>query len=132
MEVSNQPVQLQQLQKIKDLLSTYHGATKLQNIPEFTSSLLYKTLIASTSIDISLTVHEVIQRITSTLSAESIILQFAKFQEEKHKNIIIPSQRLPENQRLAFYASKNTHEWLEMIFSPTPYYFTLARKSFRL
>ena len=121
----------QQLEQVKALLSIRHGATKLQNIPGFISSVLYTTLTASMSIDISLTVCEVLQRIATTLSAESVILQFAKFQEQVHKKVILPSQRLPENQRLAFYASKNTHEWIEMIFSPSPYYFTLTPKSFR-
>jgi len=72
----------QELQTIKEQLQEHHGATRLQNIPEFTSSALYKDLTQTSTIGYSLdiTVSAVIQRIDDILSAESIILQFAKYQ----------------------------------------------------
>jgi len=123
----------QELQTIKEQLQEHHGATRLQNIPEFTSSALYKDLTQTSTIGYSLdiTVSAVIQRIDDILSAESIILQFAKYQWQMRNKSILPSSRSQENQRLEFYKSKNIHERLEMIFSLKEYYFTINPTSFK-
>jgi hypothetical protein len=121
----------EELQIIKEKLQEYHGATKLQNIPEIASSTLYQNLTTGIMVSLDQTVSEVLQKINIALSAESVILQFVKFQEQLDKKVIIPSQRTPANQRLEFYKSKNLHEWLEMILSPKEYYFTINPASFK-
>ena len=122
----------QTLLSIKDKLQEYHGTIKLQNIPELTSSSLYTDLTKNIGMELSLdaTIHAVVQKIIDILNIESIMLQFGKFQEQIKEKHIFPSQRMPENQRLEFYRNKTTHERVEMLFSPTPYYFTINPASF--
>jgi len=121
----------QQLQTIKEKLQQYHGATKLQNIPEITSSALYQNLFTTITISLDQTVSEVLKKINDALNTDSIIFQFGRFQEQLKKKAILPSQKMPENQRIAFYTGKDLHEWLEMIFSPQQYYFTVNRAKFK-
>ena len=116
---------------MRDQLHVFHGATKLQNIPEIASSALYQNLMGTIQVSLNQTVSEVLKKINDTLSLESVILQFKKFQEQKHKKAIISTQRLPENQRIVFYQSKNLHECLQIAFSPREYYFTITPASFK-
>ena len=123
----------QTLLSIKDTLQKYHGATKLQNIPEVISSSLYADLTQNidSKLSLDITIRAVIKKITDVLNVESIMLQFGTFQEQIKKKQIVPSQRMPENQRLEFYTNKATHERVEMLFSPELYYFTLNPASFK-
>ncbi|MEI8008319.1 MAG: hypothetical protein WCI00_02510 [bacterium] len=123
----------QTLLSIKDTLQKYHGATKLQNIPEIISSSLYADLTQNidSKLSLDITIRAVINKITDVLNVESIMLQFGTFQEQIKKKHILSSQRMPENQRLAFYSNKTTHERVEMLFSPELYYFTLNPTSFK-
>ena len=45
--------------------------------------------------------------------------------------ISIAANKLPENQRLQFYARKHVHEWVQMAYSPQHYYFTINPASFK-
>lgn len=119
------------LSSLKEQLRLYHGATKLKNIPELVSSELFQTLLSRVPVSLEQTVADITKRIDDALSAESVISQFQRFQQESaHKHIIL-SQRLPENQRNEFYQGKNTHEWMQMLFSPHQYYFTINPTSFK-
>jgi len=122
---------IQQLQTIKEKLQQYHGATKLQNIPEITSSVLYQNLSTNIIISLDQTVSDVLKKINDALYADSIVFQFGRFQKQLKKKAILYSQKMPENQRITFYIGKNLHEWLEMIFSPQHYYFTINPAKFK-
>lgn len=71
---------------MKNLLSSYHGSLLLKNIPELTDKDLLAVLGSSYD---HLTVKETQQKLANILSAESVFLQFKKFQEEFRKGTII-------------------------------------------
>jgi hypothetical protein len=119
------------LSNLKHQLQEYHGGTKLKNIPEITSSALFQSITPTIMISLDQTVSDVIKKLNDALSTESVILQFGKFQEQMRNKAILPSQRLPENQRIEFYQHKNVHEWLELLLSPKEHYFTINPASFK-
>ena len=85
----------QDLCALKEGLQEYHGATKLQNIPEIAACALHQTLTAHITISLDQTVSQVLQKINDVLSIESVVLQFGTFQKQMRNNSILPSQRLP-------------------------------------
>jgi hypothetical protein len=91
-----------ELQVIKEKLQEYHGSMKLQNIPEIVSSELYQSLISKNKLSLEQTVSKTIENINTTLSMDSEIFQFKRFQEQSRDNHIIPSQKMSGNQRLKF------------------------------
>jgi len=120
-----------QLVTIKEKLQEYHGATKLQNIPEIISSELYQTLMVKNMVSSDQTVSKTIEEINTTLSLDSEIFQFKRFQEQSRDNHIIPSQKMSENQRLKFNEGKNLYEYLQTIFSNELYYFIINPARFK-
>lgn len=123
---------LNHINNTKQILEGYHGATKLSNIPEFTSSQLFQNL-NTININLSLdqTVTSALNQLSNILSAESIVLQFAKFQQEIKSNNIIPSSRLPENKRTELNAKWYTYWLLQTALSPKEYYFMINPSKFK-
>lgn len=120
------------LQVFKEELEGYHGATKLWNIPDVTSSVLYQNLSSSIGISLDQTVSEVIKKIRTALCVESVYLQFIKFQQEfRSGNIITWALRLPENKRKELLRDYKTYELLQIAFSLPEHYFQINPKIFK-
>jgi hypothetical protein len=118
-----QEEKVKNLQTTKKVLSGYHGATQLQNIPEFTSSALYQELMQKKIVSLALdqTVTKALEQIVEALTLESMMLQFGRRQQQLAMGNILRSQKAPENQRLDFLKSTNVSEMLELIFTPPEY-----------
>lgn len=131
--MSNLPAFFQNLQKAQELLSDYHGWLHLKNVSTFTSSNLYKDLVVSQDISLSLdtTVKSALDQIAHILKSESIQLQLPRFQEAIRTNAIVSSKRLEENQRVEFFHDSYLYEWAQLMFSPAEFYFTINSLSFK-
>ena len=98
------------LNETKQILERYHGAIKLSNIAELTGSRLFQNLNNSElKLSLDQTVTSALSQIADVLSAESVVLQFTKFQQEVRNGNILRSDKLPENQRLEFYKQGKTN-----------------------
>lgn len=122
----------QSLASAKEELQAYHGATKLQNIPEFTSSELYQSLTMGISVSLDQTVSQVLARINDALSEKSIFSQLLRFQKARDDKLIdLWTQRLYENRRKELYKSYDLYELLQIAFSPSIYYFKIPSEAFK-
>lgn len=120
---------INQLYTIRDTIAPCHGGSLLKNIPELAGFDLLAILGPSYP---KMTVSQTLTKLSDTLTAESVILQFGSFQAAMKKGTIMTwAQRTPENKRLELHEHYKLYELLQIAFSPSEYYFHIDPYAFK-